>query len=176
MFSTFFAKPSGKHAAHALYGKVVARSRDALFYDAYDVPDTLDGRFEMLTMHLFMLHHRLKDEGAQARDISQRVFDAFIADMDAAMREVAVGDQIVPKRIKKMTRVFYGRTGAYEKALAQDDAVSELSQILARNIDPENPVPKDRLARYMFSEVKKLSATETSDLLQKAELYQGDIT
>ncbi len=175
MFSTFFAKSSGKPAAHALYGKVVARARDPRFYTAYDVPDTLDGRFEMLTMHLFMLHHRLKDEGAKARDISQHVFDAFIADMDAALREVAVGDQVVPKRIKKMTRVFYGRTGAYEKALMQDDVVPELSQILARNIDPENPQPKDRLARYMSAEVGTLARTDTVALLERAELYQGEM-
>ncbi len=142
----------------------------------FDVPDTLDGRFEMLTMHLFMLHHRLKDEGPQAREVSQHVFDAFIDDMDIAMREAAVGDQIVPKRIKKMTRVFYGRTGAYEKALAGDTPVSALSEILARNIDPDDPTAKDDLARYMHDEVQTLAATPTDDLLERAALYQGAIS
>ena len=162
--------------AHALYGKVVARSRAPFFYMAYGVPDTLDGRFEVLAMHLFLLTNRLKDEDPQARAVSQAVFDAFIDDMDAALREAAVGDQTVPKRIVKMTRVFYGRTGAYEKALASGDSEAELTKVMGRNLVPETTQPQSyrKLARYVMHEAERLRAAPVEAVLDGSALFEGE--
>ena len=107
MFQALFGQKHDLKLAHALYGAVVARARNPRFFERYDIPDTFDGRFEMLVVHLFLLHHRLKDEDPRSRKISQFVFDNFIDDMDASLREAGVGDQTVPKRIAKMTQVFY---------------------------------------------------------------------
>ncbi|MEL6751598.1 MAG: ubiquinol-cytochrome C chaperone family protein, partial [Pseudomonadota bacterium] len=151
MFKALRTRRNALRDAHALYGKVVARARDHRFFTAFGVPDTFDGRFEMLTVHLFLLHHRLKDEDAKARETSQCVFDCFIDDMDAALREAAVGDQTVPKRIAKMTRVFYGRTGALEEAMAAEDSHAALEEVLRRNIHPDDQKAPDQsaLARYL---------------------------
>ena len=139
MFKALFGRNSSGPLAHALYGTVVARARDPLFYTGFGVPDTFDGRFELLTMHLFIVHNRLKDEGSDSRRVSQLIFDAFIDDMDSALREAGVGDQTVPKRIAKMTQVFYGRTGAYEEALNggnSGDICNSLAQVISRNMFP----------------------------------------
>jgi len=137
MFKALFGQNNSTRDAHLIYGAVVARARDGKFFDQFGIPDTFDGRFEMLVMHLFIVHARLKDESPVARKTSQLVFDNFINDMDGALREAGVGDPSVPKRIAKMTQVFYGRTGAYENALAGDQPQSELAKVIARNLYPE---------------------------------------
>ncbi|EFL90521.1 ubiquinol-cytochrome C chaperone family protein [Ahrensia sp. R2A130] len=158
--------------ADRLYGAVVARARDPLFFARYDVPDTFDGRFESLVLHLFLLHHRLKDGSDKVRSVSQGVFDAFIDDIDASLREAGVGDQTVPKRINKMTRVFYGRTGAIEEAIAADDPLQEMAAMVARNVRPDEDVisEADRaLAAYLLAGVEKLAAMNEDDILGSSD-------
>ncbi|MEN0040557.1 MAG: ubiquinol-cytochrome C chaperone family protein [Pseudomonadota bacterium] len=164
------AKRQNTSQSHAdrLYGAVVARARDPLFFRRFEVPDTFDGRFEALVLHLFLLHHRLKDGSDQARAVSQDVFDSFIDDMDAALREAGVGDQVVPKRINKMTRVFYGRTGAMEKALASDERTQAIAEAMARNLRPDEDSVNQAdhaLADYMLAGVEKLAAMQEADIL-----------
>ncbi len=158
IFKALFGQKDTIRHAHALYGVVVARARDAVLFHHYSIPDTLDGRFEALIMHLYVLHARLKDENLQARKISQRVFDLFIDDMDAALREAGVGDQVVPKRIAKMTQVFYGRTGAYEDALASSNPIEELTAVIDRNLFPTKRAPElaKEIAIYFYAQVEDL--------------------
>ena len=164
-------KASTRHAAR-LYGAVVARARDPLFFARFDVPDTFDGRFEALVLHLFLLHHRLKDGSDEARAVSQDVFDAFINDMDAALREAGVGDQTVPKRINKMTRVFYGRTGAMEKAIDAENPIGTMAEVMARNVRPDQDdvTAADRaLGVYLLEGVERLSS------MSEAEIFASDL-
>lgn len=177
MFKALFGRNKSGSLAHALYGTVVARARDPLFYTDYGVPDTFDGRFELLTMHLFIVHNRLKDEDLESRRVSQLIFDAFIDDMDAALREAGVGDQTVPKRIAKMTQVFYGRTGAYEAALESDDIGPALARVIARNMFPEeDPKGKEKvLATYMAWQVRDMEAKPAPDLLASQVLFDGPL-
>ena len=143
----------------------------------YQVPDTFDGRFEMLVMHLFLLHNRLKHEAEEHRKISQLVFDAFIDDMDAALREAGVGDQTVPKRINKMTRVFYGRTGAYEEALASEDVAAALEPIVERNLFPDGDSngAEVNLARYMAAQAAQLDSLDARSITHESKIFQGDL-
>ena len=177
MFKALFGRNINNDLAHALYGVVVARARDPQFYVNYRVPDTFDGRFEMLVMHLFLLHNRLKDEDQKSRQISQLVFDAFIDDMDAALREAGVGDQSVPKRISKMTKVFYGRTGAYESALMEEDVAGALSQVIGRNLFPESNAPDEmsHLGAYMAWQARDLERKSADDITQKAAAFEGPL-
>ncbi|MEP0944290.1 MAG: ubiquinol-cytochrome C chaperone family protein [Rhizobiaceae bacterium] len=140
------------------------------------MPDTFDGRFEMLVMHLFLIHNRLKDEAQEHRKISQLVFDAFIDDMDAALREAGVGDQTVPKRIKKMTQVFYGRTGAYETALAEENVAQALSPVIARNLFPEidSGGAEVALADYMAGQAAVLVDLPAEAITHRTEIFRGD--
>ena len=177
MFKALFGRNVNRHHAHALYGAVVARARDSRFYSEYNVPDTFDGRFEMLVMHLFLLHNRLKDEDSEARQVSQLVFDLFIDDMDAALREASVGDQAVPKRIKKMTQVFYGRTGAYEQALAQEEVQTALAATIKRNLftDMESGGAEQALAGYMAFQAAELADMAAATIIKADAVFAGPL-
>ena len=132
MFNLF--RPAGtRRTIERLYGGIVAQSRHPHFYAVLGVPDTPEGRFEMLVLHTVLVCRRLKGGGEAERAMSQDVFDAFLADMDAAMREMGVGDLTVPKRMKKVGAAFYGRAAAYDGALRDPDDAA-LAAALARNI------------------------------------------
>lgn len=143
-----------------LYGAIVAQSRQEAFYTDLGVADTLEGRFEMVVLHTFLLCHRLKGGDADATAMSQEVFDTFVADMDATLRELGVGDLSVPKKMKKIGAAFYGRTVAYDAGLAAPDDAA-LALALARNIlEAEAQTPRaEALAAYVRSAAAKLAAT-----------------
>ena len=101
----------------AIYGMIVTQAREPLFYRDLGVPDTVDGRFDLLVLHLWMVLRRLRAvEGGAV--ICQALFDRFCEDMDANLREMGVGDLTVPKRMQAFGEAFYGRTAAYDLALA----------------------------------------------------------
>ncbi len=174
MFKALFGRKSDFANAQSLYGAVVARARQPHFYDKMGVPDTFDGRFEMMTLHLYLLVHRLRDETPDKRRLSQQVFDLFIEDMDRGLREAGVGDQTVPKRIKKMTRVFYGRAGAYDEVLALDgDQQTAMEDVMQRNLFPEQDEPggyRD-LAEYALREAEILAAIPVDDMIKHGLLF-----
>jgi cytochrome b pre-mRNA-processing protein 3 len=114
-----------------IYGMIVTQAREPLFYRDLGVPDTVDGRFDMLVLHLWMVLRRLHTvEGGVA--LRQALFDRFCADMDANLREMGVGDLAVPKRMQAFGEAFYGRTAAYDLALAEGR--EPLAQALCKNI------------------------------------------
>src|SRR5450432_3594258 len=128
-----FRKPriQSRGTIEAIYGMIVAQAREALFYRDLGVPDTVNGRFDLLVLHLWMVLRRLKSVAGGA-GLSQALFDRFCDDMDANLREMGVGDLTVPKRMQAFGEAFYGRTAAYDLALA---AGSEpLAQALCKNI------------------------------------------
>lgn len=112
--------------ATALYGAIVEQSRLPVFYDSHAVPDTLDGRFDMIVLHSFLVISRLKDGGQDGADLAQKVFDLMFEDMDRGLRILGSSDVRVGKRIKAMGQAFYGRVQAYEAGLAGGgDALAE---------------------------------------------------
>jgi cytochrome b pre-mRNA-processing protein 3 len=115
-------------AAAALYGACVAAARQPVFYASLGVPDSVDGRFDLLLLHVALVVRRLGDARAK-----QRLFDAMYADMDRSLREMGVGDMSIGKKMKPMLAAFYGRAGAYEKALAESGDAS-LAAALSRNL------------------------------------------
>lgn len=117
---------------YSLYGALVDLARDPRPYTDMGVPDTVDGRFEMVALHVHLALRRLRRESpAQAR-FSQALFDAMFADMDQSLREMGAGDLGVGPRVKKMAEAFYGRVTAYDRALAGDEA--GLVEALRRNL------------------------------------------
>src|SRR5262245_5163238 len=103
-------------AARRLYARIVEQARCATFYAEGGVPDTLDGRFEMVALHCFLLLRRLKD-GGQAQRLGQAIVDLMFDDMDAALREMGAGDLGVGRRVRRMAEGFRGRTAAYDHGL-----------------------------------------------------------
>jgi cytochrome b pre-mRNA-processing protein 3 len=122
-----------EQAGIALYGAAVAAARDPWFYLSLGVPDTLDGRFDLIALHAFLLVHRLQDEPAPGPDLAQAVFDAMFRDMDNNLREIGVSDLSVGKRVRAMWEAFHGRAKAYASAIEAADR-GALEAALARNV------------------------------------------
>lgn len=150
----------------SLYGTIVAQARLPTFYREYGVPDTVDGRFELLVMHLALILNRLGDDPA-GRGFGQTLFDHFCSDMDHNLREIGVGDLSVPKHMQRIGEAFYGRARAYQAGLdALDRAV--LVDAVARNIyrsEGGDRSPPARLAAYMREAAAAIAAQALSELL-----------
>lgn len=121
-----------QEAATSLYAAIVAQARQPEFFVALGVPDTVDGRFEVIMLHGAAVINRLKDQGEQAEAVNQAVFDALFTDVDDNLRELGVGDLRVAKKVKGMAESFHGRAVAFETALADPDT-KVLEETIARN-------------------------------------------
>jgi len=156
----------------ALYGCAVAQARLPAFYRAGGVPDTLDGRFELVALHTFLLLHRLKREGEAGSVLAQAMVDSMFADMDASLRELGAGDLGVAPRIKRMASGFYGRIAAYEAGLAGSDA--ELGEALRRNlygtVEPD-PAALAGVAGYLRAAAAVLAEQAGAALLAGAARF-----
>lgn len=144
--------------AYAAYTSIVEHARAPDFFLGLEVPDTLDGRFEMIALHMFLVLNRLKAERDVTEEFAQALFDAMFADLDRGLREMGASDMGVGKRVKEMATGFYGRIAAYEKGLSGDDQV--LSEALKRNLyGTVQPSPQavGDLARYMRRQAKALA-------------------
>jgi cytochrome b pre-mRNA-processing protein 3 len=142
----------------AIYGMIVAQAREPLFYQAMGVPDTVNGRFDMVLLHLWMVLRRLRPVEGGA-DLSQALFDHFCGDMDANLRELGVGDLTVPKRMQKFGEAFYGRATAYDLAL--DAGGEPLAQALCRNILDGGDIGQARqLAAYANAVIAALAGLD----------------
>jgi cytochrome b pre-mRNA-processing protein 3 len=133
MMLRFFRPKPWKHSITSLYGTIVAQARAAPFYRNYGVPDTVNGRFEMVVLHTVLVLRRFESEPAPLRELGQALFDRFCAEMDGGLREMGVGDLAVPAKMRKIGEAFYGRQAVYGAALAAPD-LEPLVAALARNV------------------------------------------
>jgi cytochrome b pre-mRNA-processing protein 3 len=150
-----------------LYGAIVAQARSPSFYAVYGVPDTVEGRFDLIVLHLVLVLDALGGEAGAGRSLGQGLFDAFCRDLDANLREMGVGDLAVPKRMRRFGEAFYGRQTTYATALAAPDD-GELESALARNIFGGGGGAKHaaRLARYARAAVIQLKSARAAALLR----------
>ena len=151
IFNLFKKDGKREELADQLYQQLVAQARQPVFYTDYAIPDTINGRFEMILLHAYMLFRRLREEDEAVKDLGQAVFDRFFKDMDHSLREIGIGDLSVPKKIKKMAQAFYGRIEAYDTA--REEGKEQLKNALGRNFFPEEEsLPKEvaALADYVI--------------------------
>jgi cytochrome b pre-mRNA-processing protein 3 len=144
-----FLKPRtpSRGTIEAIYGMIVAQAREPLFYQALGVPDTVNGRFDMVVLHLWMVLRQAERLGGGVA-LAQALFDRFCSDMDHNLRELGTGDLAVPKRMREFGEAFYGRCAAYDRALAAGE--EPLAQALCRNIFNGQEVEQARrLAAYV---------------------------
>ena len=147
-----------------MYQAAVAQSRQPYFYAELGVPDSVDGRFEMMTLHCGILVYRLKNDGKTK--LSQALFDAMFKSMDPMLREMGVGDLSVPKHMKRMMQGFNGRIINYTQAL-QNNGKNELEGALMRNVygtlkeDQVNEENVSALVDYVI-ESSQLDADQTN--------------
>ena len=140
MILAAFRRSSQDRTIRDLYGAIVAQARSPAFYSDYGVPDTVQGRFDLIVLHLVLLLRRLgrsdRRRASRAGGLGQKLFDVFCRDLDGNLREMGVGDLAVPKRMRRFGEAFYGRQAAYGAAFAAADD-RELEKALARNIFPD---------------------------------------
>jgi cytochrome b pre-mRNA-processing protein 3 len=139
--------------AHSLYGAIVTQAREPVFYRDFGVADTVDGRFDLIVLHAFLVFEKLKPLGPDGAALAQGVVDLFFLDMDRSLREMGVGDLSVPKRIRTMGESFAGRSTAYHEATVKRDR-GALAEAIGRNLYPEAdavPPAAGALAAYALA-------------------------
>lgn len=131
MFGLFKKRAALKHEATVLYEKAALQARQPVFYTSMGVPDTIDGRFEMVTVHVGLFIQVLNQQGR--KDLAQALFDVNFKTTDRALRQMGVGDLSVPKHMKRMMKGFKGRAQNFADALNNSDDKA-LNDAVRRNV------------------------------------------
>ena len=171
MIFSLFRRDPRPDTISVLYGMIVAQARLPCFYRDYAVADTVNGRFDLIVLHLALVLDRLTENG-RLHEAGQGVFDRFCRDMDDNLREMGISDLKVPKEMRRMGEAFYGRSKAYlealPEALAENGNPRALVLALSRNIYGGAPSAYEaapRLAAYMVQAVSDLRAQDISDIV-----------
>jgi len=168
----FFGLKKFDAGVYKLYGQIVAQARLVDFYTTYGVADTVNGRFDLISLHAYIVMRRLKEIGEEGRQLSQDLFDIMFADMDKNIREMGVGDLSVGKKIKALAKSFYGRIKAYDDGIAEiEDAT--LGDSLKRNLYHDQE-PTDQQVQFMVDYV--LHEIELSNNWNIEQLKNGSIS
>jgi cytochrome b pre-mRNA-processing protein 3 len=157
-----------RQVADRLYRDLVKQARMPAFYRELGVPDTAEGRFELVGLHVALLVRRLRAAGAPGSALGQEVFDLMFADMDESLRHIGIGELSVGKHVKRLARSFYARLAALDEALATDPPAL-LDQTLRTNVyhggPPPSPCQLDALVSYLLTVEAALRAQATEHLL-----------
>lgn len=154
-------------AGRRLYLAASEHARQPSLYLAGGVADSYEGRFELYSLHVVLVLHRLKGQGARAAETAQALFDAYVKNLDLALREMGVGDLSVGKKMRRLGEAFYGRVKSYDEALAQlPDAVA-LQALIARTVfedrEGADPIP---MAAYARACMAALAAQPLDEVLE----------
>lgn len=162
MILKFFRRSAADDAVDRLYDAAVRAARAPRFYERHGVADTVEGRFEMILLHVGLLVRRLDGGGASEARLSRRLSELFFADMDRNLREMGVGDLSVGKKMQKVAAAFYGRVDAYRRGLAEPPGILEAA--LLRNVYAGAVADPVELAAYARLAAERLAETPQSDL------------
>jgi cytochrome b pre-mRNA-processing protein 3 len=164
MFERWKQRRRNREIVDALYAEIVERARQPRLFSAIGVADTVMGRFEVLAIHMFLALARLRREPELA-GLAQELVDRFVLDIDHSIRELGVGDQSVPKRMRKLTGVFYERVAAYDLALETRTRTALAQALAGRALPAEDEDAAGRLAAYMLEENSRLAELPAASLL-----------
>ncbi len=150
--------------ARALYFAAATQARQPAFYQEMGVPDTMDGRFEMTALHIFLLMNALKqDKDPRGEKMAQALFDRLFKVTDQAIREMGIGDLSVPRHMKRMMTAFNGRAYGYTLALRQGKGMGDA---LRRNVyGTVGSVAPHALAQLEFYVADAIAALNKEDIL-----------
>ena len=171
MIFGLFRKDPRSELIALLYARIATAAREPGLYRNVHVPDTLEGRFEALVLHIVLAQRGLRGREAPAEEIAKDLMDALFRDLDASLREMGIGDTSVPKRMKKLGEAFFGRARTYDPLLEAGDEAG-LAQAFARNVTGEG-APARPLARYALAADRGLKAM-TLDAALAAERHFPD--
>lgn len=158
----------------ALYAAAVDQSRLPELYGEFGAPDTVEGRFEIYTLHVVLLLDRLGGQGPHAEEVSQELFDTYVKALDHALREMGVGDLSVGKKMRKLGEAFYGRGKSYQQAFARLPDSAELEALLRRTVYAEAQVPRaSELAAYVARQRAALAAQPLDALVRGEVVWEA---
>jgi cytochrome b pre-mRNA-processing protein 3 len=161
-FNHFSPRTPSRGTIEAIYGMIVAQAREPSFYERLGVADTVNGRFEMIVLHLWMVLRRIRAM-PDSSTFAQALFDYFCSDLDANLRELGVGDLTVPKRMQAFGEAFYGRAAAYDLAIATGP--DEMARALCRNVlNGFGMDNSEKLATYVEQSIAALDRTSPAQL------------
>lgn len=169
--SRIFRKRPAEAAGAALYAAAARQAREPAFYTRIGAADSLEGRFELYTLHILLLLERLSGQGAQAAETSQAVFDAYVAGLDDALRDIGVGDLSMGKKMRKLAGAFYGRLATFQEAVAPLPDTTALHAMLGRTV-LEGVERGDAAALTAYV----VAARDTLASQALAELLKGEVT
>ena len=169
LFRRFLGQRGDGDAPAALYDAIVAVARRPHWYIAGSVPDTFDGRFDMVSSVLALVLRRLEALGEAGRGPSARVTELFVSDMDGQLRQRGIGDLVVGKHVGRMMSQLGGRLAAYRDGLA---AGGDLDGAIDRNIFRGADVPGAARAHVEQGLRALASALDSRDL---SAILAGDI-
>jgi cytochrome b pre-mRNA-processing protein 3 len=167
---------SGTSSTYKLYGSIVAQARLPVFYRSLGIPDSLQGRLTLLSLHLFAVLHRLKGEGVPALALAQELVDRFSKDMETVLRELGVSDLRIPKRVRGLAASSQTLLEGYESAYTGGDATFAAAIAASLPLDPEHAgLSSERLASYLKASVKQLEQQPLASL-QEGRLDFPEVT
>ncbi len=167
--------------AEQLYAAIVAQARQPYFYSKLGVADTIPGRFEMVSLHMFIVLDRLRNRGGASDEVGQALVDVMFQDMDDVARETGVGDMGVGPRIKKLARSFQSRLEYYKETIEGDgeghfergtlpDAIVEIYFA-----DDQAQMPNAHLlAEYVYSNQTRVAGMSLEEMVKTTSLF-GDL-
>jgi len=171
MLAWLWRRLDRRRNARELYGSIVTQARKPTFYAAWGVPDTMAGRFEMVVVHLSVVLDRLQAEAGaeagQAATLARALTEAFIADMDASMRELTFGDLAVPKEVKRTAAALFDRHSAYRGPLQgrQAAALAGALRVQLAYLAAAGPMDVDGLAHYMLQAADAIGRQRAGELM-----------
>ncbi len=161
-------------ASNSLYVQAVEQARSPVFFTQYGVPDTVDGRFDLIILHIMLLIRRLRGNGKAAAEMSQSVLNHMFSDMDRNLREMGVGDLSVGKQVKKMAKAFYGRSEVWEEGMdaGRVQLMSAFEETVYRSVEQSHEQVSS-LADYTLAIDEVLKAHDTAHLLAGQISFTG---
>ncbi len=175
-FKDIFQSPYSNNAATGLYVTIIQQSRLPIFYQEFEVADTIDGRFDMVALHTYMVLRTLRRDPEETKELSQAVFDIMFADMDQNLRELSIGDTGVGKRMTKMVEGFYGRMAAYDLTLNmkdEDQKTAEMQKVVLRNIYRKTLMSDESVSEMSTYIIQQMQDLEQQDL---SVIIEGNIS
>lgn len=150
-----------------LYEEVVAQARSPHFYMNNNVTDDVDGRFDMISVHIFLALDRMRKDSELA-ELSQKLVNLVISDMDRSLREMGVGDLGVGRRVQNMGKALYGRLEMYDYAIVDEEPINALAAVLMRNLyrsEEEVSESAIRVASYILAQRDHLSKVDSNRII-----------
>jgi cytochrome b pre-mRNA-processing protein 3 len=167
MLKRLFRPNPTRDVGRALYAAVVEQSRAPALYEALAAPDTVEGRFEIYTLHVVLLLDRLNQPGDRVKATSQALFDTYVGALDHSLREMGVGDLSVGKKMRKLGEAFFGRVKSYHAAFAALPERGPLHDLLGRTVYAEGDASHaPALADYVAAQRAQLSGQSLDDVLE----------